>query len=151
MDNFRFEKFTLLLDGIHKGINKLKDEIAPALGVKNVHLLWLYHLWRNPEGLTSAEIAQARKIDRSLVSREIEILEENGYITLAEVKGRRRKYNARILLTDKGRELAERIAEEALRIQNTVDAGISEGELEAFYITLEKIHRNFETITAKTT
>lgn len=151
MDEFRFEKFTLLLDGIHKGINRLKDDIAPAFGVKSVHLLWLYHLWRNPEGLTSAEIAQARKIDRSLVSREIEILEENGYITLAEVKGRRRKYNARILLTDKGRELAERIAEEALRIQNTVDAGISEGELEAFYITLEKLHRNFEILTAKTT
>ena len=151
MDNFRFERFTLLLDGIHKGINKLKDEIAPALGVKSVHLLWLYHLWRNPEGLTSAEIAQARKIDRSLVSREIEILEESGYIALAEVKGRRRKYNARISLTEKGRELAEKIAEEAMRIQSTVDVGISEGELEAFYITLEKLHRNFEKLTAKTT
>lgn len=151
MDEFRFEKFTLLLDGIHKGINKLKDELAPALGVKNVHLLWLYHLWRSPEGLTSAEIAQARKIDRSLVSREIEALEESGYITLADVKGRRRKYNARISLTDKGSELAERIAEEAMRIQAAVDCGISESDLECFYTTLEKLYYNFEKLTAKTT
>lgn len=151
MDEFRFERFTLLLDGIHKGINKLKDELAPALGVKSVHLLWLYHLWRNPEGLTSAEIAQARKIDRSLVSREIEGLEENGYITLVEVKGKRRKYNARISLTEKGRELAEKIADEAMRIQSAVDPGITEEELECFYNTLERLYENFEKLTAKTT
>ncbi len=151
MDNFRFERFTLLLDGIHKGINKLKDELAPAMGVKSVHLFWIYQLWRSQEGLTAAEIAQARKIDRSLLSRELEILEESGYVTFAVAGGRRRKYNARITLTEKGEELAHRIAEEAMRIQNKVDNGITSEELEQFYSTLEKLHNNFEGLTAKAT
>ena len=151
MDNFRFERFTLLLDGIHKGINKLKDELARSLGVKSVHLLWIYHLWRSGEGLTAAEIAHARKIDRSLVSREIEILAEGGYVTFAEARGRRRKYNARIALTEKGEELARRIAEEAVRIQSSVDEGISSEELEQFYTTLEKLYGNFENLIARAT
>ena len=147
MESVRFEKFTLLIDGIHKSINKIKFDAAPYLGIKSVHVLWIYELSLHPEGLTAAEIAAVSMVDRSLVSREIAALKKNGYVESEEVENKR-NYNARITLTDKGVELADRITEEAVRVQAEADAGISPEELETFYSTLEKLYTNFASITS---
>ena len=74
METIRYEKFTRSIDGIHKSVNKLKIAIAPRLGVKGVHVFWIYKLLEYPEGLTAAEIAAVSMIDKSLVSREIAAL-----------------------------------------------------------------------------
>lgn len=147
MESVRFEKFTLLIDGIHKSINRIKFDTAPYLGIKSVHVLWIYELSLHPEGLTAAEIAAVSMVDRSLVSREIAALKKNGYVESEEVENKR-NYNARITLTDKGVELADRITEEAVRVQAEADAGISPEELETFYSTLEKLYTNFASITS---
>lgn len=141
MEQVRFEKFTLLIDGIHKSIHNLKITIAPHLGVKGVHVLWVWELLKNPDGLTAAELAMRSMVNRSLVSREIEELREGGYVVL-ELDGGN-KYNGKLRLTDKGRELAESIGGEVVRIQDAVDEGVSEEELDAFYLTLEKLNNNF--------
>ena len=148
MESVRFEKFTLLIDGIHKCIGKIKFDIAPHLGVKSVHVFWIYELSLHPEGLTAAEIASVSMVDRSLVSREIAALLKGGYV-MSEDNGKKRNYNSRITLTDKGRELAERITDEATRVQSMVDDGISKEELENFYRTLGKLYGNFASITSQ--
>ena len=142
MEPMRFEKFTLMIDGIHKSINKIKIDIAPNLGVKSVHVFWLYELLIHPEGLTATELASVSMIDRSLVSREIAALRKNGYIK-SEQTEKTRGYNSRLTLTESGVELAKRITNEALLVQRVVDAGITEDELRAFYVTLEKLNNNF--------
>ena len=142
----RFEKLALLIDGIHKSIHKIKIEAAPALGVKAVHVFWVYELLIHPEGLTSAELASKSMIDRSLVSREIEALKKGGYITSEPGTGKR-NYNARISLTDKGVELAERIVGYAKYVQSRVDCGISKEELDSFYETLAKLSDNFTVLS----
>ena len=147
MESVRFEKFTLLIHGIHKCINKIKFDMAPDLGVKSVHVFWVYELLLHPEGLSATEIAAASMVDRSLVSREIETLKKSGYVT-SEDTGKKRGYNARITLTEKGKELAEKIKLEALRVQGLADAGITEDELVSFYSTLEKLYSNFAGLTA---
>lgn len=146
MESVRFEKFTLLIDGIHKSISKLKLEVAPTLGVKGVHLFWVYELSLHPEGLTATEIANVSRIDRSLVSREIEDLKADGYIVSDGGVGKR-KYNEKFTLTDKGRELADEITEHVLEIQKSASEGISSGELASFYATLEKLYDNFNAIS----
>ena len=135
MEAERFEKFTLLIDGIHKSIGRLKNTRVPELGIKSVHVFWLYKLSEHPDGLCAAEIAAASMIDRSLVSREISALRRDGYVTAA--KGRR------YVLTDKGRALAENIRDIALDVQKNANSGITEEELMSFYKTLEKLHANF--------
>ena len=147
MEQVRFEKFTLLIDGIHKSIHNLKITIAPHLGVKGVHVLWVWELLKNPDGLTAAELAMRSMVNRSLVSREIEALREGGYVVLSLDGGN--KYNGKLRLTEKGRELAESIGGEVVRIQNAVDEGISKEELDAFYLTLEKLNNNFRNYNAK--
>lgn len=142
----RFEKLALLIDGIHKSIHKMKIEAAPTLGVKAVHVFWVYELMIHPEGLTAAELAAKSMIDRSLVSREIEELKKGGYI-VAERGGGKRNYNVRFTLTEKGGELAERIVGYVKYVQQTVDNGISEKELESFYATLTKLCDNFTALS----
>ena len=148
MEAIRFEKFTLLIDGIHKCISKIKFDTAPDLGVKSVHLFWVYKLMLHPKGLTAAEIAAVNKVDRSLVSREIETLKKNGYVQTKD-NGNKRSYNSRITLTESGLALAKRIKDEAIRIQEAVGANISEDELATFYVTLEKLYGNFDLLAAK--
>ncbi len=139
----RFYPFVCLIDGIHKNIQKLRLDFAPDFGVKSVHIFWIYELHIHPEGLTAAELAAQSNISRSLVSREIEGLRDDGYIEMQEKsRGKRKNYNSRITLTEKGRELARRIFAEGMRVQNAVNAGITEEELTSFYATLQKLHDN---------
>ncbi len=138
----RFTKLALLIDGIHKSIHKMKVEAAPHLGIKAVHVFWIYELMNHKEGLTATELAAETMIDRSLVSREIAVLKKNGFVYFEEGAGKR-NYNARIFLTKEGSALAEIIIERVKRIQTDVDTGISPEELESFYATLTKLSNNF--------
>lgn len=147
MEAERFAKFTLLIDGIYKCIHKIKISTAPYLGVKGVHIFWVYELFSHPDGLTATELAAKSMIDRSLVSREIESLCRDGYVSYVGGNGKRRNYNSRLVLTEKGIELAKIISSEALDVQNSADDGITESELVSFYITLEKLNENFARIT----
>ena len=149
MDSIRFEKFTLLIDGIHKSVHKIKLDVAPHIGVKGVHVLWVYELYTHPEGLTATEIAAVSRIDRSLVSREIDALMKDGYIECAD-KSEKKRYNGRFVLTARGCELATWITNRVLRVQEKVSEGISVEELKTFYSVLERLDKNFEALSEKT-
>lgn len=141
MERERFRRFVLLVEGTHKAVQKIKFNRAPDFGVKGVHTLWVYELLLHPEGITASELAAQSMIDRSLISRELEPLKELGYI---ETDGdpSKRNYNAKIKLTEKGKEVASNIGKIALEVQTLADNGISEEELDNFYKTLEKINKN---------
>lgn len=145
MESERFRRFVLLVEGIHKSVQKIKYNNAPDFGVKGVHTLWVYELLRHPEGMTASELANESMIDRSLISREIERLKELGYIETEENKGKR-NYNTKIKLTEKGREVAASIGDIAMDVQTRANAGITESDLEGFYATLEKLHKNLTEI-----
>jgi len=147
MEFERFGKFTLLIDGIYKNIHKIKLDTAPYLGIKSVHVFWIYLLRKHSDGLTSTELASISEIDRSLVSREVAKLCADGYIMSVGGTGKRKNYNSRLVLTEKGMELAESIRLEAMDVQARADAGITEEELALFYAVLEKLHDNFVKIT----
>jgi DNA-binding MarR family transcriptional regulator len=144
----RFYLFVLRINGISKYINKLKFDFAPQLGIKNVHIFWLYELHTNPEGLTASELASRAMISRSLISREIENLFQNGYINIQKnTAGKRLNYNSVITLTEKGEELAQNISKKGMEVQSRVSAGISEEDLIIFYSTLEKLQNNLKQIS----
>ena len=144
----RFESFILLIDAIHKSINKIKTDIVPGNSIKSVHTMWLYELLRNPDGLTATEIANKTMIDRSLVSREIRALMKDGFVESNLPEGKK-SYNSVITLTDKGRLLAEEIASSAFLVQEAVSCDVKKDELAVFYSVLERIYKNIVEIAAK--
>lgn len=148
MESERFRRFVLLVEGVHKSVQKIKFNKASDFGVKGVHTLWVYELLRHPEGITASELASESMIDRSLISRELESLKKLGYIE-TEGNPSKRNYNAKIKLTVKGKEVAENIGDLALEVQSCASDGISEEELNSFYRTLEKLNANLLKIADK--
>ena len=143
----RFYSFVQLIDSVHKLIQKIRIDTAPYLGVKSVHIFWVYELYAHPEGLTAAELAAKSMISRSLISREIEALHQDGYVEIREMSaGKRKNYNALITLTEKGTRLAKQIVLEGMSVQNRVNEGITEEELASFYATLNKLCNNLKIV-----
>ena len=95
MQTQRFNQFIQLIDGIHKSVTKIKHSYSPQWGVKSVHLFWLYELMSHPEGLTAAALAAKNKVDRSLISREIEELREGATSSLARAAERSERTTTR--------------------------------------------------------
>ena len=147
MGSERFYSFVQLIDSAHKMIQKIRIDTAPYLGVKSVHIFWIYELYAHPNGLTAAELASKNMISRSLISREIEALHQDGYVEIREIShGKRKNYNALITLTEKGKELARQIVFEGMSVQSRVDEGITEEELASFYATLNKLCNNLKIV-----
>ena len=146
MEVERFEQFNSLISGIYRDIQKLKAKWTEPLGMKSVHIFWVYLLKNHPEGLSATELSQHSQSNRSLVSREIQELIDLGYVQPAQKAGQRR-YGQKLLLTDAGQEVAQRISEATLDIQNIVNAGIPEEDLVILYRTLGKLMENFHHLT----
>lgn len=143
----RFEEFSSLISGIHGDIKKLKARYTTQLGLKGVHVFWLYLLRAHPEGLSASELAAAGGSDRSLVSRELDALFAKGIVCTPDgpvlKSGGKRRYGWKLQLTDKGRALAELIAAVVTDIQNNVSRDIPPQDLAVFYRTLRTLAGRF--------
>ena len=148
MEKDRFIRFALLIGGVNKHLQRIKIDNAAEIGIKGVHAFWLYELYTHPEGMTASELASRAMIDRSLISREIDLLKRNEIVAVKSEAGKR-SYNAKLYLTDRGKLLAQRIGDLALRYQREIDRDIGEEELQAFYSTLEKLNRNFARVNGE--
>lgn len=146
MEAERFEQFSSLISGIYRDIQKLKTKWTEPLGMKAVHIFWVYLLKNHPEGLTASELSRHSQSNRSLVSREIQELIDLGYVC-TQTGSQHRRYGQKLLLTPSGEKMAQRISEESLNIQNQVNAGIPEEDLINLYRTLGILMENFHRLT----
>lgn len=146
METERFEQFNSLISGIYRDIQKLKAKWTEPLGMKSVHIFWVYLLKTHPEGLSATELSQYSQTNRSLVSREIQELIDLGYV-YTEQKASNRRYGQKLRLTKSGEDAAKRIGEATLDIQNKVNAGIPEADLLVLYRTLGILMENFHKLT----
>lgn len=143
MQGERFEQFSSLISGIYRDILKLKNKWTEPLGMKSVHIFWVYLLRNHPEGLSAAELSRHSQSNRSLVSREIQELVDLGYVAYAPLKSGKR-YGQKLVLTSDGQTVAERISQASLEIQNQVNRGIPEEDLNTLYRTLSILLENFD-------
>ena len=143
LEQERFEEFSSLISSVYGNIQKLKARYTTQFDLKAVHVLWLYLLRAHPEGMSASELAAAAQSNRSLVSREIDELFDKGIIYTQENGGKRR-YGWKLILTEKGRWLADIIAAIVTDIQKTVSRDIPEENLITFYQTLKVLANSFE-------
>lgn len=147
MEAERFEQFSSLISGIYRDIQKLKAKWTAPLGMKSVHIFWVYLLKNHPDGLTASELSRHSQSNRSLVSREIQELLDLGYV---QIEKRQRRYGQKLTLTQTGYEIAQRISDASVSIQNQVNAGIPEEDLVTLYRTLGTLMENFHRLTEQT-
>ena len=142
LDQERFEEFSFLISCVHGNIQKLKARYTTRLGLKAVHVFWIYLLRTHPEGMSASELAAAGQSNRSLVSREIDELFDKGIIYTQD-NGDKRRYGWKLMLTSKGRQLADVISAVVTDIQDSVSQDISAEDLISFYRTLRILANGF--------
>lgn len=106
------------------------------LGITHGHFITLLYISEN-EGLTQAQLAEIHRKDRNIVSRNIDVLEEKGFVIRKRGITDRRSFT--IHLTDLGhsvvsthKDLIKEGEQEALR-------NLSKDEISIFYSLLNKI------------
>ena len=135
----RFEAFVTGITLCYKYIQKIKSAEMTELGLKGTHVMCIFFLSHNPDGLTAAQLCRLCAEDKAAVSRIVAELQREGYVAPGE-----KKYRAALRLTEKGMEIAKKVDELIEQWVAFGGAGLSDSDREAFYRALELISNNLK-------
>lgn len=138
----RFEKFTSLILGLNRSIQRIKHEEMSSYGLKGVHVNCLYYLGKSENGLPQAELVRLCGEDKAYISRAVDKLCKLGYATVCGESQKR--YNAAVVLTESGRAMADRVYGMADRAVAAGSDGLNDSDRDVFYRCLEAVNRNLE-------
>lgn len=141
----RFEAFTTSVTKAYKCIQKIKFTEAERIGLKANHVMYMYYLGKNPEGLTATELCKLCIEDKAAVSRTIVDLTEKGFVKPSEIDSGR-KYRTKIMLTKEGNEINKKLNEAIAIAVNKASSSLSESDRENFYRVFFYITDNLEDI-----
>ena len=80
MEIYRFKLFTSLMSKINKSIRKIKAMEMAEFNLKSTHVSCLYYLYEE-DTLTAKELCDICEEDKAAISRTLDYLESNGYLT----------------------------------------------------------------------
>ena len=135
----RFEAFVTGITLCYKYIQKIKSAEMTELGLKGTHVMCIFFLSHNPDGLTAAQLCRLCAEDKAAVSRTVAKLQREGYVAPGE-----KRYRAALRLTEKGEEVARRVDGLIEQWVAFGGAGLSDSDREAFYRALELISNNLK-------
>lgn len=134
----RFETFASAINQINRSLQRLKRLEMRELGLQAGHTMCLFCLWKHPQGLTGSQLAALCEEDKAAVSRALAELEEMGLVACPASEGKKR-YRAKLQLTEQGRVQAEVINQKVEDLLGRVGGFLTEEERRAFYRALTAI------------
>lgn len=137
----RFEIFTVLIAKISRNIRKLKNQEMAEYHLKSPHISCLYYLYSS-ESMTATELCEKCEEDKATISRSLDYLEKNGYLTCPAQCAKR--YKSRLVLTEKGKEVGKKVFEKVNQVLDEVSIAFSEEERVAFFQNLKTVSDNLE-------
>lgn len=140
----RFETFTVLITKINRNIRKIKNQEMTEYSLRSPHISCLYYLYSSP-GLTATDLCERCEEDKATISRSLEYLETNGYLTCDSKFAKR--YKSPLLLTQKGIEVGKKIADKVDSVLDEISTGLTEEERVAFYRSLSIISDGLDAIS----
>ena len=138
----RYEQFSAAISAIYHHIQQIEREEMERLGGKGTFAQYLAALYRHPDGITAARLAQNCGKDKADVSRMITILEEKGLVCKEGAS-----YRALLKLTETGNDAAEHVQKRAATAVELGGDGITEENRETFYAVLELIAKNLRAVS----
>lgn len=139
----RFEMFTVLTSKIRRNIQRIKTEEMAEYNLKSPHVSCLYYLYTYGS-LTATELCDICFEDKASISRSIVQLEKLGYVEYGN--NLKKHYRAEIMLTEKGRTIAESVIEKVNNYINAIGGSLTEKERLIFYKSLTTISNNLEAV-----
>lgn len=143
----RFGAFVTGITACYKYIQRIKSMEMTEFGLKGTHVMCLFYLHHNPEGLTAAQLSQLCGEDKAAISRTLVELETKGCLYTDASVGK--KYRARLHLTPQGEQMAIRIDSLIEDWVSIGGEGLSQQEREDFYRVLGLIAENLKEHYAK--
>lgn len=139
----RYETFTVLINRISRNIRKIKNQEMVEYHLRSAHVSCLYYIYVL-ENATATDLCERCEEDKATISRALEYLEANGFIIRdADAK----RYKSPVLLTEKGREAGEKIANKINGVLDKISVGLTEEERVAFYRSLSIISQSLEALS----
>lgn len=139
--NERFKNFTVLISKIGRGIRKIKTEEMSEFNLKSPHVSCLYYLYKMGD-MSATKLCEVCAEDKAAISRSIDFLEENGYITCDS--NLKKRYNSLLSLTNKGLEVSEKIAFKIDNILNCISNDLPDDKRAIMYEGLNFICERLE-------
>ena len=133
----RFQQFSFIISGINRHIQRLERTEMIKYGYKGSYAQYLVAIQRFKDGVTCTQLSEICDKDKAAVSRTLTILQNKGYIVSED-----KKYRARLVLTDSGREVAKRMDDMIEQWVGFGGSGISDEDRATFYRVLESIALN---------
>lgn len=140
----RFETFTVLINRISRNIRKIKNQEMAEYNLRSSHISCLYYLY-STEGLTATDLCERCEEDKATISRALDYLETNGYLTCNSKNVKR--YKSPLVLTDKGITFAKKIADKIDGVLEEISVGLTEEERISFYRSLSIISESLEAVS----
>ena len=140
----RFETFTVLINRISRNIRKIKNQEMSEYNLRSAHVSCLYYIY-TLNGATATDLCEHCEEDKATISRALDYLDNNGYITREAESAKR--YKSPLLLTNKGRMVGKMIADKISSVLDTISVGLTEEERIAFYRSLTIISDSLEAVS----
>ena len=141
----RFARFSLAISEIDRCWHKLAAEEMAKYELNSPHAVYLTTLYNFPEGVTAAKLGELCCKNKADVSRMVAILEKKGLVCKETVGGN--AYRARLLLTRKGRQAAQKVQQRAAVAVELAGSGMTTQERDVFYRCLERITANLQDLS----
>lgn len=116
-------------------VDSFYDEFAKQSNVSSA-LLWVLYALNDGQPHTQIEISTEWELPKTTVNTVIKELQQNGYVELIPIKGKRREMS--IALTEAGKEYADRILSDLYKKEAVVYGTLTPEEREVI-AALEKI------------
>jgi len=116
-------------------------------GLKGSCAQYLAAMRNNREGVTVSGFSEICAKDKAAVSRAISELETKGFVMRKGVSSG--AYRAPVVLTDKGKTVAEYVEKQASAAVEIAGAGLSDEERATFYSVLGHIASNLSDMSKK--
>lgn len=140
----RFETFTVLINRISRNIRRIKIQEMAEYNLRSAHISCLYYLY-SAQGLAATDLCERCEEDKATISRALDYLESNGYLTCESKSAKR--YKSPLMLTDKGIAVAKKIADKIDSVLDEISVGLTEEERVAFYRSLSIISESLEAVS----
>ncbi len=140
----RFETFTVLMNRISRNIRKIKNQEMAEYNLRSAHISCLYYLYL-ADNLTATDLCERCEEDKATISRSLDYLEKNEYLTCESKSAKR--YKSPLVLTEKGRIVGKKIAYKINSVLDEISVGLTEEERVAFYRSLSIISESLEKVS----
>jgi len=133
----RFRTFVSGITACYRYIQRIKSMEMTEFDLKGTHVMCIFFLHHNPDGLTATQLCQLCAEDKAAISRTLSTLNSRGYTVSGE-----KKYRANIKLTEAGVEIARKLDGLIGQWVGFGGDGLTDEERTVFYRALEKISAN---------